>query len=109
MHHNEDPLPFQKLDVYRVAKEFVQLVHVAKLRDRELRETASSVSAKSTAPTASEREFCEPTKYLRRIARPLRNAKPQATTASVIQAHGWHGEIFPSDTGVRQFRFSPLQ
>ena len=34
-------LPFQRLDVYIAAKEFVRLVHDARIRDRELCDQAS--------------------------------------------------------------------
>ena len=34
-------LPFQRLDVYRVAKEFVRLIHEAKISDAELRDQAT--------------------------------------------------------------------
>jgi four helix bundle protein len=40
-------LPFQRLDAYRVAKQLAQVVHAAKIADRELREQATS-AAKST-------------------------------------------------------------
>jgi four helix bundle protein len=39
---NDDNLqPFQKLDVYRVARELAQRVHEAAIRDRELRDQAT--------------------------------------------------------------------
>jgi 23S rRNA-intervening sequence protein len=40
-------LPFQRLDVYRVAREFVRLVHEAKITDAELRDQ-STRAAKRT-------------------------------------------------------------
>ena len=36
--------PFQNLDAYRVAREVARLVHVAKIRDRELRDQATRAS-----------------------------------------------------------------
>jgi len=42
-----DPLPFQKLDVYKVAKELAKRVHEAQIRDAELRDQATRAS-KST-------------------------------------------------------------
>ena len=44
---NDERLPFQRLDVYIVAKEFAQRVHEAKIRDAELRDQATR-AAKST-------------------------------------------------------------
>jgi four helix bundle protein len=47
-HHEDDHLlPFQKLDIYRVARELVQRVTDAKIRDNELRDQATR-AAKST-------------------------------------------------------------
>jgi len=43
----EITLPFQRLDVYRVAKEIVRRVHRAQIRDAELRDQATRAS-KST-------------------------------------------------------------
>ena len=37
----EERLPFQRLDVYIVAKDFAQRVHEAKIRDAELRDQAT--------------------------------------------------------------------
>jgi four helix bundle protein len=37
-------LPFQKLDCYVVAKEIAKLVHLAKIRDNELRDQATRAS-----------------------------------------------------------------
>ena len=45
--HDVPLLPFQRLDVYILAKEFARLVHAAKISDRELREQATD-AAKST-------------------------------------------------------------
>jgi four helix bundle protein len=42
-----DELPFQKLDVYKAAKELARLVHEAQIRDAELRDQATR-GAKST-------------------------------------------------------------
>jgi hypothetical protein len=50
---NENLLPFQKLDIYIAAKELARLVQVAKLRDRELRDQATS-AAKSCFLCLSE-------------------------------------------------------
>lgn len=38
---NENLFPFQTLDVYVVAKEVARLVHVSRIRDRELRDQAT--------------------------------------------------------------------
>src|SRR5258707_2750689 len=38
---NQNLFPFQNLDAYRVAKELARRVHVAKIRDRELRDQAT--------------------------------------------------------------------
>jgi four helix bundle protein len=43
----KDLLPFQRLDIYIVAKELVRRVHEAKIRDTELRDQATR-AAKST-------------------------------------------------------------
>ena len=45
--NEEITLPFQKLDVYAVAKELVRRVHAAGIRDAELRDQATRAS-KST-------------------------------------------------------------
>ena len=37
----ENLFPFQKLDVYRAARELARAVHEAKIRDRELRDQAT--------------------------------------------------------------------
>ena len=39
-----DQLPFQRLDVYRVAKELARKVHEAGIRDAELRDQATRAS-----------------------------------------------------------------
>jgi four helix bundle protein len=39
--NNDMLFPFQKLDAYRVAREFARCVHAAKIRDRELRDQAT--------------------------------------------------------------------
>ena len=39
-----DQLPFQKLDVYKVAKELARRVHEAQIRDAELRDQATRAS-----------------------------------------------------------------
>ena len=44
---NDERLPFQRLDVYVVAKEFAQRIHEAKIRDAELCDQATRAS-KST-------------------------------------------------------------
>jgi four helix bundle protein len=44
---HDDLLPFQRLDVYRVARELLQRVTDAKIRDNELRDQATR-AAKST-------------------------------------------------------------
>jgi hypothetical protein len=44
---NDERLPFQRLDVYVVAKEIAERVHRAKIGDRELRDQATR-AAKST-------------------------------------------------------------
>jgi hypothetical protein len=44
---NDRLLPFQKLDVYKLAKELARLVHEAQIRDAELRDQATR-GAKST-------------------------------------------------------------
>jgi four helix bundle protein len=49
----DDRLPFQRLDVYVVAKELAQRVHAAKINDKELREQATD-AAKSTFLRLSE-------------------------------------------------------
>ena len=46
-HLTEDLLPFQKLDVYKAAKELARCVHEAGIRDAELRDQATRAS-KST-------------------------------------------------------------
>ena len=38
---NHEQLPFQKLDSYKVAREFAQRVHQSKIRDAELRDQAT--------------------------------------------------------------------
>jgi len=43
----DDWLPFQRLDVYRVAKELVRLVHEAKISDAELRDQATRAAKRS--------------------------------------------------------------
>jgi four helix bundle protein len=43
----EEWLPFQRLDVYRVAKEFVRLVHEAKITDAELRDQATRAAKRT--------------------------------------------------------------
>lgn len=40
-------LPFQRLDVYRVAREFVRLVHQAKITDAELRDQATRAAKRT--------------------------------------------------------------
>ena len=40
-------LPFQKLDVYHLAKEFVRLVHQAKITDAELRDQATRAAKRT--------------------------------------------------------------
>jgi len=40
-------LPFQRLDVYRVAKEFVRRVHEAKITDAELRDQATRAAQRT--------------------------------------------------------------
>jgi hypothetical protein len=40
-------LPFQRLDVYRVAKEFVRRVHEAKITDAELRDQATRAAKRT--------------------------------------------------------------
>ncbi len=40
----QDQLAFQKLDGYQVAKEIAKLVHLAKIRDTELRDQATRAS-----------------------------------------------------------------
>ena len=40
-------LPFQRLDVYRIAKEFVRLVHEAKITDAELRDQATRAAKRT--------------------------------------------------------------
>ena len=45
MNDDDDTLlPFQKLDIYKVAKELCRLVHEAKIRDPELRDQATRAS-----------------------------------------------------------------
>jgi four helix bundle protein len=44
---NDNLLPFQRLDVYRAARELARLVHEAGIRDAELRDQATRAS-KST-------------------------------------------------------------
>lgn len=39
-----EQLPFQKLDVYKVAKELARRVHEARIRDAELRDQATRAS-----------------------------------------------------------------
>src|SRR5512136_2034642 len=43
----EQWLAFQRLDVYRVAKEFVRLVHEAKITDAELRDQATRAAKRT--------------------------------------------------------------
>jgi len=43
----EEWLPFQRLDVYRIAKEFVRLVHEAKITDAELRDQATRAAKRT--------------------------------------------------------------
>jgi four helix bundle protein len=38
---NNDPLPFQRLDVYKACKELARMVHQAQIRDGELRDQAT--------------------------------------------------------------------
>jgi four helix bundle protein len=38
---NNEQLPFQRLDIYQVAKELARAVHSAQIRDRELRDQAT--------------------------------------------------------------------
>ena len=45
--NNDTMLPFQRLDVYRASKELAKLVHLARIRDAELRDQATRAS-KST-------------------------------------------------------------
>jgi hypothetical protein len=40
-------LPFQQLDVYQVAREFVRLVHQAKITDAELRDQATRAAKRT--------------------------------------------------------------
>ena len=40
----QDQLPMQSLDSYQVAKEIAKLVHLAKIRDTELRDQATRAS-----------------------------------------------------------------
>ena len=40
----QDQLAFQRLDSYQVAKEIAKLVHLAKIRDTELRDQATRAS-----------------------------------------------------------------
>ena len=40
----QDQLAFQQLDSYQVAKEIAKLVHLAKIRDTELRDQATRAS-----------------------------------------------------------------
>jgi hypothetical protein len=40
-------LPFQRLDVYRVARDFVRLVHEAKITDPELRDQATRAAKRT--------------------------------------------------------------
>ncbi len=40
-------LPFQRLDVYQVAREFVRLVHEAKITDAELRDQATRAAKRT--------------------------------------------------------------
>ena len=44
---DDEWLPFQRLDVYRVAKEFVRLVHEAKITDAELRDQATRAAKRT--------------------------------------------------------------
>jgi hypothetical protein len=44
---DDDWLPFQRLDVYRVAKELVRLGHEAKISDAELRDQATRAAKRS--------------------------------------------------------------
>ncbi len=41
IHMNNEQFPFQKLDSYRVAREFARRVHEAKIKDAELRDQAT--------------------------------------------------------------------
>ena len=51
--HNDERLPFQRLDAYIVAKEIAGRVHRAKINDRELQDQATR-AAKSTFLRLSE-------------------------------------------------------
>jgi len=42
--NNDNLLPFQQLDIYKAAKELAQLVHLAGIRDAELRDQATRAS-----------------------------------------------------------------
>jgi four helix bundle protein len=44
---DQEWLPFQRLDVYQVAKEFVRLVHEAKITDAELRDQATRAAKRT--------------------------------------------------------------
>ncbi len=41
IHMNNEQFPFQKLDSYKVAREFARRVHEAKIKDAELRDQAT--------------------------------------------------------------------
>ena len=42
--NHQNLFPFQTLDAYRIAKELARRVHIAKVRDRELRDQATRAS-----------------------------------------------------------------
>jgi four helix bundle protein len=42
--NNDNLLPFQQLDIYQAAKELARLVHLAGIRDAELRDQATRAS-----------------------------------------------------------------
>jgi four helix bundle protein len=42
--NNDNLLPFQRLDIYQAAKQLARLVHVAGIRDAELRDQATRAS-----------------------------------------------------------------
>lgn len=44
---NHEQLPFQRLDSYKVAREFAQRVHQSKIRDAELRDQATRAAKSS--------------------------------------------------------------
>jgi hypothetical protein len=55
-HQGNDPLlPFQRLDVYRVARELLQRVTDAKIRDNELRDQATRAASGTAADTIGGR------------------------------------------------------